>query len=140
MIKKTIKYVDFSGVERTEDFYFHLSLMETMDMETKDPDGSLSKKLEGIIKNKDIIGVLDTIKWVIEKAYGVRSEDGRSFKKNAALTEEFVQSSAYEQLYIELLDDPDEAVKFINALVPKKIPKMFQLDSKEEKAENLVEV
>lgn len=139
MIQRTIKYTDFNGVEREEDFYFHLSLNEMMDMETKNPDGSLSKKLEGIINNKDVMGVLDSIKWVIEKAYGVRTENGRSFKKSPELTEEFMQSAAYEQLYLDLLDDPEETAKFMNALVPKRIPKIFQDQNPAENTPKLVE-
>ena len=33
MIKKTITYNDYNGVERTEDFYFNLSEAEVMEME-----------------------------------------------------------------------------------------------------------
>ena len=31
MLKKTIKYTDYNGVERTEDFYFNLSKAEIME-------------------------------------------------------------------------------------------------------------
>lgn len=129
MVKKTVTYTDFNDVERTEDFYFHLTLSELMDMEAKDPEGSFAKRIEGIINNRDIFGILDAIKWVVEKAYGVRSADGRGFKKDPELTKEFVQSAAYEQMYMDLLDDPDEAANFINAMVPKKIPKAFMVEN-----------
>ena len=33
MIKKTITYVDYNDVERTEDFYFNLSKAELMEIE-----------------------------------------------------------------------------------------------------------
>lgn len=31
MLKETIKYTDYNGVERTEDFWFHLSKAELME-------------------------------------------------------------------------------------------------------------
>lgn len=31
MIKKTVTYVDYNGVERTEDFHFNLTSAEVMD-------------------------------------------------------------------------------------------------------------
>lgn len=126
MVKKTVKYVDFNNVEREEDLYFNLSLTEAIEMETKDPDGSFGKKLEGLINNGDVAAMLEVIEWVIQKTYGVRTEDGRSFVKNEEQLNLFKQSAAYQQFYIDLLDDPDEAVKFINALVPKNLPKAFQ--------------
>ena len=33
MLKKTIKFNDYNGVEREEDFYFNLSEAEVMEME-----------------------------------------------------------------------------------------------------------
>ena len=33
MLKKTITYEDFNGVERKEDFYFNLSKAEIMEMQ-----------------------------------------------------------------------------------------------------------
>ena len=32
MLKKTITYTDYNGVERTEDFYFNLTRAELMEM------------------------------------------------------------------------------------------------------------
>lgn len=34
MIKKRIKYTDFNGVEREEDFYFNISKAELVEMES----------------------------------------------------------------------------------------------------------
>ena len=34
MLKKTIPYIDLNGVERKEDFYFHLSKPEIVKMQT----------------------------------------------------------------------------------------------------------
>lgn len=33
MLKKRIKYTDYNGVERNEDFYFNLNKAELMEME-----------------------------------------------------------------------------------------------------------
>ena len=39
MLKKTIPYTDYNGVERVEDFYFNLSKAESMEMELSIPGG-----------------------------------------------------------------------------------------------------
>ena len=33
MIKKTVTYTDYNGIERTENFYFNLTKAEVMEME-----------------------------------------------------------------------------------------------------------
>lgn len=128
MVKETIKYTDYMDVEREEDFYFNLSTTELIEMERTDPTGSLAKRLEGIVNAKDIMEILSLIEWVIQKSYGVRSEDGRVFRKNSNLVNDFVQSAAYQELYISFLDDVEKAINFINALIPKKLPKIFTED------------
>ena len=39
MLKKTITYTDYNGMERTEDFYFNLSKAELMEMEMSTTGG-----------------------------------------------------------------------------------------------------
>ena len=39
MYKKTIKYVDFNGVEREEDFYFHMTKAEAIKAEMSEKGG-----------------------------------------------------------------------------------------------------
>ena len=39
MLKKTFTYIDYNGVERTEDHYFNLSKAELMEMELSTTGG-----------------------------------------------------------------------------------------------------
>ena len=129
MVKKTIKYTDYNGVEREEDFYFHLNSREIIQMEHGDPSGSLMKKIEGIVNNQDVYDILDTIEWFVRKAYGVRSEDGRGFRKTEEDVEAFLQSAAYEEFYVSFLEDPEGAANFIESLIPKRLPKGVDLEA-----------
>ena len=52
MLKKTITYTDYNGLERTEDFYFNLTQAEILDMEMSYP-GGLGEMLMGIVNAKD---------------------------------------------------------------------------------------
>ena len=52
MLKKTITYTDYNGVERTEDFYFNLSKAEIAEMELEIP-GGMTTLIERITKTKD---------------------------------------------------------------------------------------
>lgn len=117
MIKKTIKYTDFEGVEREEDFYFNLSKSELTTMELG-VTGGMSQMLEKIVKAKDNRKIVETFKLIIFRAYGEKSDDGKRFIKSPELSEAFSQTNAYEELFMEMLGDTDAAVKFINGIIP----------------------
>ena len=40
MLKRTIKYIDYNGVEREEDFYFNLTKADVAEMEQQDFPGT----------------------------------------------------------------------------------------------------
>ncbi len=118
MLKKTVKYVDYNGVERTEDFYFHLSEAELAEMELSET-GGLSESIQKIISAKDNAAIIKIFKDIVVKAYGVKSADGRQFVKNDEVRASFVQSPAYSIIFMELGRDADAAAKFVEAVIPK---------------------
>lgn len=111
MIKQPITYVDFNGEERTEDFYFHLSMPEVVRLEAK-IGASLDEHSKKLAKDKDLDGMITFLENVVLSAYGIKSEDGRSFKKNEDLRSEFENSNAYAELFQMLLTQPELASKF----------------------------
>lgn len=117
MLKKTITYIDYDGNQRTEDFYFNLSRAEVLDMEMG-VTGGLHQQLENIIKTKDNKQIIEAFKSVVLKAYGVKSADGRRFEKSKELTEAFIQTEAYSDLYMELATGAESAAAFINGIIP----------------------
>ena len=117
MIKKTIKYVDWKGNEREEDFYFNLSKPELMEMELT-TRGGMSDYLTKIVKAQSKEELVKWFKIIILKAYGEKSEDGRRFIKSDELSTAFSQTGAFEKLYMELVTDENKASEFVNAIVP----------------------
>ena len=69
MLKKTIKYTDYEGVEREEDFYFNLNKAEVMEMQLS-TDGTLTKFIEKIIAEKRVPELVKIFKELILKSYG----------------------------------------------------------------------
>lgn len=117
MLKKTIKYTDFDGNERTEDFYFNITKAEALEIEMA-TDGGLTKQLETIVLEKDAAKVLSIFKNIILKAYGEKSPDGKKFIKTQELRNQFAATEAYSELFMELMDH-DKATAFINGVIPK---------------------
>lgn len=117
MIKKTITYTDYNGNERKEDFYFNLTKAEIMEMEMS-IKGGLAEMINRIVAAQDQPAIIKIFKDLIIKAYGVKSADGKRFMKSQEITDEFVQTEAFSQLFMELAIDADAAGKFVNGIVP----------------------
>ena len=118
MLKKTIKYTDYDGNEREEDFYFNLSKAEITEMEMS-KEGGMSEYIKKISATQNGPELIKLFKDIIIKSYGEKSLDGKRFIKNKELTEAFIQTEAYSELFIELASNADEAAKFINGIMPK---------------------
>lgn len=117
MLHKTISYTDYNGINRTEDLYFNLNESEMVEMETMTP-GGFAATLESAVKSNDAGNLMKIFKMLILKSYGVKSADGRRFIKSDEISEEFVQTEAYNKLFMELLTDADKASNFINKIFP----------------------
>lgn len=116
--KKNIKYVDYDGNERTEDFYFNLNKAEVIELQLGTV-GGLTKTLEKIVQEKDTSRIIEYFKTIILKAYGEKSADGRRFIKSQELRDAFEQTEAYSELFMELARDAKMAAEFINGVLPK---------------------
>ena len=117
MISKTISYTDYNGVDRTETFYFNLTEAELLESELS-TNGSLSGTITKIVETNDVSAIVGIFKDLILKAYGEKSVDGRRFIKNDEIRQAFAQTEAYSKLFMELATNADEAVKFVNGLIP----------------------
>lgn len=117
MVIKKIKYKDFNGVEREEEFMFNLTEAEITEMELM-TEGGLSDSIKKIIAAQNTPQIIETFKNLLLKSYGQKSADGRLFIKNEKLTEEFTQTNAYSQFFMELATDDKAAIAFINGIIP----------------------
>lgn len=117
MLKKTITYKDYNGVERTEDFMFNLTKAEILEMQlTK--DGGMDAAIKKIVDAKDAPEIMKVFKDLILKSYGIVSDDGRRFIKSKEISDSFAQTEAFSMLFMELATDTDAASAFVNGIVP----------------------
>lgn len=122
MLKKTVTYVDFNGVARTEDFYFNLTKAEVTEMELS-VNGGFSKMVEEIVQSNDGARIIELFKEMVLKAYGEKSADGKRFIKSKALSEEFAQTEAFSEIFMELALDADAAAAFVKGIMPANLGK-----------------
>ena len=136
MLKKTITFHDLDGNEVTQDFWFHLSKAELLEMEISNL--GLKEAMERLIAKRDGENIIKTYKELILNSYGERSLDGLRFMKEdengRKLYKDFEQTEAYSELFSTLVTDDVEAAAFFKGVLPKEIA--AKLDE-QETAENL---
>lgn len=117
MLKKTITFTDYNGVERTEDFYFNLNEAELTEMQLM-KEGGLREWLEKMVKSENKVEIMKMFKMIILKAYGEKSADGRRFIKSDEISENFTQTEAYNKLFMELVSNESTMSEFVKGIVP----------------------
>lgn len=121
MYKKTITYPNYDGVELTEDFYFNMNRAEILEMELS-TEGGLENMIKKIMDAQDLVSLSKYFKKIILMSYGEKSPDGKRFIKvrpdGTRPCDEFAQTEAYSQLYVELATDAQAAADFVNGIIP----------------------
>ena len=122
MLKKTITYEDYYGNSITEDFRFNLNKSEVAKMELTTP-GGLQNYVQKLTKDMNGKNITDFFEKLILSSYGEISLDGKKFIKvdenGKELYKDFVQTDAYNVLFMELVTDSEAAAKFLEGILPK---------------------
>ena len=117
MYKKTMSYTDFDGNTRKEDFFFNFTTAELAEMELT-AKGGLKGEIEAITNEQDGEKIVDWFKKIILKSVGKKSPDGRKFIKSKEISDDFAQTQAYSDLFMELAFDAKKGADFINKVIP----------------------
>ena len=117
MYKKKIRYVDYFGNVREEEYLFNIDKSEMIQLELDTP-GGLKNTLTKIVDKQDIPSLSDFVNRLIKMSYGVVSPDGRKFVKTNEVWEDFRFSAAYDALYTEIITSDDKMTEFIANVFP----------------------
>ena len=117
MFVKKIKFTDFLGREREQEYFFHMSEADAYKLDLK-TTGGLERKLRTMTENQDIPAFATMLDNIILSCYGVISDDGVSFIKDEQATKRFAQSNAYSILFKELVTDGNKCIEFIKGVLP----------------------
>lgn len=98
--------------------YFQLTRPEVMEIATG-VKGGFEAAAQKMVESHDEGAMFQNFQTIIAKSYGEISEDGLRFKKSKELSEWFLQTPMYEQLFDKLISDPEFQREFITGLVPK---------------------
>lgn len=129
MFKIQVNYENFDGEVVQEELYFHMSVRDWMKADKdKESVGGYEKYLDSVLGKlpedekelgdlRNAVEILGVFEDIVRRSYGVRSEDGRKFVKTEEVTEDFMDSFAYDAFLDDLLYKEGLAEKFVNSLV-----------------------
>lgn len=123
MYKKSITFTNLDGESITKDFYFNLNKAEIIELQLT-TKGGLENYLMKINNEQNVEELTKFIKKLILLSYGEKDEDNIKFikKKNGIrLAEDFEQTDAFSQFYMELIsgEDADKRfTEFVQGIIP----------------------
>lgn len=129
MYAKTIEYENYNGDMIKENFYFNLTKSEMAILEAKTP-GGWSAYMQSIMDRKDAPAIMEMFEKLLRASYGVKSADGRNFRKSDAIFEDFESCPAYDIMVLDLLTNEEFAKEFIFGIMPKDLVEQAKKDGK----------
>lgn len=129
MLKKVIKFVDYEGNEVSKEAYFNLNKDECVDLNLEyEKEGGLighlkalmAEKIDGELPQKPMV---DFVKMLVEKSYGVRPKDDPSAfikldENDKPLANKFKQTLAYSTYVYALLSGEESLDEFAKSVLP----------------------
>lgn len=119
MLKKKIKYTDFDGNQREEEFIFNLSEAEVVEWLTTTGGYTLDKVVRKLAEQNNNKELMNTFKDIIYRSYGEKSLDGRRLIKSKEVKDAFMETNAFSELFMELITDENKAIEFMRDILPK---------------------
>ena len=137
MIVKKIQYHDLDGDLREDDFYFSMNETQFARVNGMFP-GGLQDYAMKVAKDKDTDGMFKVIDTLVREAYGERV--GNGFVKVAPngqkLADFFINTEAYDNLLIELMQTEDNLMTFLTGCLNKNAQDRVKTEWAKVKEEN----
>ena len=150
MLKKTVNYVNFLGLEVSEDLYFHVSTVEATRLQVR-YGGDIVEYAKKIAASGEVGTMLQLIEDMILTSYGERSADGSRFNKSEEIRKNFENSIAYAEVFEEILTNENAAAEFASGIgltpksnkpkltaVPDAAPAPWDVESANQKMERIM--
>lgn len=115
MISKTVKYVDYNGVEKIGTYWFNMSRADLIDLEMQE-GGSWFDRIKKLVSEQRVREAYVMIEQFIKDSYGVKTVDG-GFDKDPKHLKAFRDSEAYSELIWGFVEHPDQFADFVNGIV-----------------------
>jgi hypothetical protein len=138
-VAKTITFRNFDGEMVTETYNFGLNKAELAEWMVSAPGGDLQAYIKEISEARDGKQVFTALKQVLTLSVGKR--EGNRLVKNQDIVDEFMQTPAYEELFMELMvNNGVGLVEFLRSIVPEDMSAGFDEEKREYSDEDLLKM
>lgn len=123
MFKDTVKYTDWDDKEQVDVLHFNITKSDLLsDLALLDRAEAVMKTIEGPARELSTPEKQEILNVTIEFmriSYGIKSVDGRHFRKTPEIWADFKATKAYDEYLLSLFLDTDKANAFMSGVMPK---------------------
>lgn len=134
MFSRTFEYTGYDGQPHKDTWWFNLSEAELYKLELSNL-GGMNGMMQKLLRESKPGEVVDLFEKLILSAVGERSVDGRKFIKNEEIRQDFYQSKAYSDLFVELVKSGEKLAEFLRGAIPAEVAEALAKAEKEKEAE-----
>ena len=141
MFSRTFEYTGYDGQPHKETYWFNLSEDELYKMELGSV-GGVNGMMNRMLKEEHPDKIVDMFEKIILTAVGERSADGRRFVKKPRIgypwgevAEDFRETPAYSQLFMELVSSGEKLATFLKSAIPAEVAAKVAQAEKEREEE-----
>ena len=117
MIRKEITHEDvFTGQTVTTSRYFHLNKADMLRILSSAGTDDWDEYVQDLVSRGNTDDVMNFLEKVIRLAIGERTADGK-FVKNTTISDNFIASEAYGELFVKIITDEPYAKAFFSGIV-----------------------
>ena len=120
MFSRTFEYIGYDGNPHKDTWWFNLSEAELYKLELSNL-GGMNGMMNKLLRESKPGEIVDLFEKLILSAVGERSVDGRKFIKNEEIRQDFYQSRAYSDLFVELVKSGDKLAEFLRGAIPAEV-------------------
>lgn len=140
MFSRTFEYKGYDGQMHKDTYWFNLSEAELYEMELGNV-GGITGVFNRMMREEHPDKIVEMFKSIILKSVGERSADGRKFVKKerpgqlwGEVAEDFKETPAYSQLFMELVSSGEKLKTFLISAIPAEVAKRLEEQEKADAA------
>ena len=137
MFSRTFEFKGYDGEMHKETWWFNLSETELYKLELGTV-GGVNGMMNRMLREERPDKIVDMFEKIILTSVGERSADGRRFLKKprvgmpwGEVAEDFRETPAYDQLFLELVSDGKKLSAFLKGVIPKELADQLAKAEKE---------
>lgn len=120
MFSRTFEYTGYDGQPHKDTWWFNLSEAELYKLELSNL-GGMNGMMNRLLRESKPGEIVEVFESLILSAVGERSVDGRKFIKNQEIRDDFYQSKAYSDLFVELVSSGEKLAEFLKGAIPAEV-------------------